>query len=183
MEDLIENFICDGYGYGDGSGDGDRIESVVPTYCGRKVYCIDGIPTIIYHVHDNFAKCAILKRDLTLSPCWVAKQDGYFAHGSSIHEAQSALMEKIFENMTEEDRIKAFIDVYSTTDTVAANEDLFEWHHNLTGSCEMGRRQFAEEHDIDLSGNMTVAEFIELTKNAYGGEVIRHLNAAYDKGE
>lgn len=52
----------------------------------------------------------------------------------------------------------------------------FDWHHRLTGSCNMGRQEFAKEHNIDIeNGEMTVAEFIKLTRDSYGGEVIRTL--------
>lgn len=62
------------------------------------------------------------------------------------------------------------------------NTDLYEWHHRLTGSCELGRRQFAKDKGIDIEhGSMTVTEFIELTENAYGGEVIRHLKERLKK--
>ena len=56
-------------------------------------------------------------------------------------------------------------------------KDFYEWHHKLTGSCEMGRNTFAEEHGIDLNSDMfTVEEFVELCKTSYGGEIIRKLN-------
>ena len=59
-------------------------------------------------------------------------------------------------------------------------KDLYEWHHTLTGSCDAGRRAFAKEHDIDLtSTTLTVEEFISLTRNAYGGDVIKQLAKHY----
>lgn len=42
----------------------------------------------------------------------------------------------------------------------------------------MGREQFARDHDVSLDGEMTVAEFIALTENAYGGEAIKRLKEA-----
>ena len=52
----------------------------------------------------------------------------------------------------------------------------FEWHNKLTGSCEMGRKSFAKNHDIDLNKDeFTVEEFIELTKNDFGRKVIEQL--------
>ncbi|MCR5588036.1 MAG: hypothetical protein K6F72_00285, partial [Bacteroidales bacterium] len=66
--------------------------------------------------------------------------------------------------------------------TVAANADLFVAHHTLTGSCLMGRKQFARDHGIDVEhGSMTVGEFIELTSNDYGKDAIRQLKEAYKK--
>lgn len=58
--------------------------------------------------------------------------------------------------------------------------DLYDWHHRLTGSCEMGRQQFAKDHGIDIDRDeMTVQEFIDLTRDAYGGEVIRRMEKGY----
>ena len=62
------------------------------------------------------------------------------------------------------------------------NEEFFVWHNRLTGSCEMGRKAFAAEHGIDMSATSTVEAFIELTKNAYGGSVIRQLAERYKGG-
>ena len=55
----------------------------------------------------------------------------------------------------------------------------------LTGSCEMGRREFAKSHGYSMKEDelLTVEEFIELTKNSYGGRVIRKLRSAYGRDE
>jgi hypothetical protein len=39
----------------------------------------------------------------------------------------------------------------------------------------MGRESFAKTHAIELSGTMTLREFCKLTRDAYGGDVIRKL--------
>jgi hypothetical protein len=62
----------------------------------------------------------------------------------------------------------------------------YDWHHRLTGSCDMGRRQFARDHGIDVdSDTMTLREFLALTKDAYGGSVIRkameNLEVVYER--
>lgn len=41
------------------------------------------------------------------------------------------------------------------------------------------KRPPVENHGLSLEGESTVEEFIELTRNAYGGEVIRALEEAY----
>jgi len=52
----------------------------------------------------------------------------------------------------------------------------FDWHGKLTGSCEMGRRSFAQDNGIDLEKDMlTVERFVELTKSQYGGEIIKKI--------
>lgn len=142
---------------------------------GNEIYMIDGVQTVIYHVRGNVAKGAIFKSDLTLDPCFIVKQNDVFAHGETLQAAQEALMEKLFDGMPEEDRIAAFMKEYPTLDTVVKNTELFDWHGRLTGSCEFGRRAFATDHGIDMTASMTVRSFVELTKNAYGGDIIRRI--------
>ena len=45
----------------------------------------------------------------------------------------------------------------------------------LTGSCLQGRESFVKDHRVDLDKRYTVAEFVEITKNAYRGDVVRKL--------
>ena len=171
------------YGSGDGSGDGSGYGSGIPkSINGEKIYMIDGVPTIIRHVRGNIAKGAILKNGLQLEDCFVVKQDEHFAHGETLAKAMEALREKLFKDMPEEERIKAFIENHDA-EKQYPNMDFFDWHHRLTGSCEMGRRAFAERHNVDLNGSMTVAEFIRLAENDYGGNVIRKLRAHYEVTE
>ena len=166
-----------GYGYGYGSEDGFGDGSGIPkSINGERIYMIDGVPTIIRHVRGNIAKGVILKNGLQLGDCFVVKQDEHFAHGETLAKAMEALREKLFEDMPEEERIKAFVENHDA-EKQYPNMDFFDWHHRLTGSCEMGRRAFAERHNVDLNGSMTVAEFIRLTENDYGGNVIRKLSA------
>lgn len=87
---------------------------------------------------------------------------------------------KALQNIPYEKRIARFVSEYPTLETIVKNKDLFRWHNTLTGSCEMGRRQFAGEYDIDVeNGSMSVSHFIELTENSYGGDVIRKLKESY----
>ena len=137
------------------------------------MYTIDGVPTILRHVRGNVAHGVILNRDLTTTNCYVAKQDNIFAHGETLAKAMEALRDKLFEDMPVEERIAAFLK--ETEDGRAYPAQYFyDWHHRLTGSCDMGRRQFARDHGIDVdSDTMTLREFLALTKDAYGGRVIR----------
>ena len=87
----------------------------------------------------------------------------------------STVAEKAFEDMSEEDRIAEFWKCHENGVKYPAR-DLYDWHHRLTGSCEMGRNTFAAERGIDLNSDMfTVAEFVELCGKSYGGEIIRKL--------
>ena len=92
-----------------------------------------------------------------------------------MREAMEALNDKLYEDMPVEDRLKGFLAAFQV-DTEYPVKQFFDWHHRLTGSCEMGRRAFAQRHNIDLqNGKMTVREFVALTRNDYGGEIIREL--------
>jgi hypothetical protein len=163
----------DGSGYGDGYGSGDGDGYGIRSFNSEPVYAIDGVPTILRHVRGNVAHGVILNRDLTTTNCYVAKQDNIFAHGETLAKAMEALRDKLFGDMPVEERIEAFLK--ETEDGKAYPAQYFyDWHHRLTGSCDMGRRQFARDHGIDVdSDTMTLREFLALTKDAYGGSVIR----------
>ena len=174
-----------GSGYGSGSGSGDGCSSSsdlgssygegIISINGEKVYTVDGVQTIIRQVKGNVAKGCIVKQDLTLRSCFIVQHDGVFAHGENLHQAMDSLRNKLYYKMSEEERIEAFLDEHKPGIKYPCS-DLYEWHHTLTGSCELGRKQFAEDHGIDVKKDeMTVEEFVELTKNAYGGETIKKL--------
>ena len=173
----------DGYGYGSGYvdgysygyGDGYGVKEVN----GDTVYIVDDVPTIIKSVRDNIAQGFILQRDLTLTPCYVVKEQNRFAHGETLHDALSALQEKLYDGSTEEERIEAFLKKFPKYDTPYPNRDLFAYHRVLTGSCRMGRESFCKDRGIDLDGSTTVREFVELTKDSYGGDIICKLPEVY----
>ena len=166
-----------GYGYGDGSGYGDGYG--VKEINGDTVYMVDDVPTIIKSVRGNIAQGYILQSDLTQKPCYIVKEQNKFAHGSTLHDAFSSLQEKLYDGSTEEERIEAFRKKFPEYDTPYPNRDLFAYHHVLTGSCRMGRESFCEDKGISLDGSTTVREFVELTKDSYGSDIIRKLPEAY----
>ena len=180
----------DGYGYGDGYGDGygsgdgrlygngDGYSDCcgVKSFNGDKVYEIDGLQTIIKSVRGNVAKGFILQNDLTLTPCFIVKENNVFAHGNTLHEAFEGLQDKLYDESTEEERISKFKEHFNDFSKKYPALDLFVWHHILTGSCKAGREAFCRDHGIDVNKDLfTVYEFIELTKNAYKGEIINKL--------
>ena len=131
-------------------------------------------------MRDNVAKGAILNFDLTLTPCYIVKEGNTFAHGETLHKAMAALRDKLFEDMPEEERIAAFVKEHKVGIKYPVS-DLYDWHHRLTGSCEMGRKAFAKDHNIDIDHDkMTVEEFVKLTEDAYGGGTIRKLKDEYN---
>ena len=166
-----------GYGFGDGSGSGSGSGyGDVTSLAGDPVNMVDNVSTIIDHVHGNAAKGRILMSDFTTKDCYVVKnEDGIFAHGDTLREAMNALLEKQFDDMPEEKRIEAFLAAHSEEKKYPA-QDLFDWHHRLTGSCMTGRKAFCLNHQIDLENDsFTVDEFINLTRDDYGGSVIRNM--------
>lgn len=122
LETKIKNFLSlsndhcngDGSGLGDGNGCDDGSDFGFGDNCGVKdingnhVYIVDGIQTIIKSVRGNIAQGFIPQNDLTLKPCYIVKERNKFAHGDTLHDAFSALQEKLYDDSTEEERIEAF---------------------------------------------------------------------------
>ena len=168
-----------GNGYGDGSGYSSSSGYGIKEVNGDTVYIVDDVPTIIKSVRDNIAQGFILQRDFTLKPCYIVKEQNMFAHGDTLHDAFAALQEKLYDDSTEEERMEAFRKKFPEYDTLYPNRDLFTYHHVLTGSCRMGRESFCKDKGIGLDGSTTVREFVELTKDSYGGDVICKLPEVY----
>lgn len=168
-----------GYGNGDGSGKGHGYDYGVKEIHGYKVYMVDNMQTIITLVHGNVAQGFILQSDLQLEPCFIVKENNKFAHGNTLRDAFTSLQEKLYDDSTEEERIEAFKQKFPSYDTKYDNQDLFTYHHVLTGSCRMGRESFVLDRGLSLDDKTTVREFVQLTKNAYGGNIIKQLPQAY----
>ena len=178
MEDVKVKAFLQIYGSGYGSGYGYGYGYGIKSVNRHPIFHVDGIQTIFHRIRGNIAKCSILREDLSFDPCFVVKSGNLFAHGRTLREAQEALQEKLFEDMPEDERIRLFVESHEGGKEYP-NQDFFEWHNKLTGSCLMGREQFAREHEVDLNGSMTVQAFIKLTENAYGGSTIRKLKEFY----
>ena len=192
----IEEFLKNGYGYGSGygngsgygdgngsgdgsgsgSGSGDGDGDGIKSFCGKEVYLIDDMQTIIESVRGNIAKGYILLSDLTLTPCHVVKENGKFAHGDTLREAFEALQEKLYDDSTEEERLQKFREHFPDFSKEYPAKELFVWHHVLTGSCKAGREAFCRDNGIDIENDtFTIHEFVALTRNSYGGETIKKL--------
>ena len=167
-----------GSGYGDGDGSGYGYGSGIKSINGESFYIIDGIPTFIDHIHGFAAKARIFNSDLTTTPCYVVRRGRYFAHGGTLRKAVESADAKLFEDMPEEDRIAAFVAAHDR-DKLYAATDFFEWHNKLTGSCETGRKAFVRNHNYSMEKEYSVAEFIAMTENDYGGNVIAKLKKFY----
>ena len=176
-----------GYGYGSGygsvygSGSGDGYGSDVLSYNGHKVYSIDDTPTIIYAVHVHYAKGAILNSDMTLQPCYIVRVGNSFAHADTLKQAIKEATEKDIECQPIKQKIDMFVEDFPTLDTKALGSILFDWHHRLTGSCRMGRENFCSEHNVSMDKEYTIEYFLDITKDAYGGDVIKQVREKYGK--
>lgn len=184
-DEAIRRFVSlgngDGYGYGYGYG------SKLKTLNGQKVYYIDKVPTLIFRTKTDgdvtYARGALVSNDLTVKDCYIAKEHDTFAHGATAHEAYKALQGKLKKAEPLEQRLAEFKRQFPSWDGEAyQNQDFFDWHHILTGSCLMGRREFAAGRGLSLDGQMTVSDFCALTRNAYGGDVIGKIPALYKHG-
>jgi hypothetical protein len=136
------------------------------------VYYIDGMPTVLKSVHGDLAHGYTIGNDLTTTECYVARGHGYFAHGKTAREATSGLECKILSGMDTDTKVEEFVKRFDK-DGKYPVRDFYEWHGLLTGSCKFGRDSFAKEHDISMDGEMGTREFLALTKDAFGSEVIR----------
>lgn len=163
------------YCTGSGKGYDDGIKEIN----GKEIYIIDDIPTIITSVRNNIAKGFIVKNDLQFDPCYIVKENNEFAHGDTLKDAYMSLQEKLYDYGTEEERIEAFKKQFPEYDVKYNNRDLFIYHHVLTGSCRMGRESFMSNKGLSLDGKTSVREFVKLTQDAYGGDIIKKLPETY----
>ena len=163
------------YCTGSGKGYGDGIKEIN----GKEIYMVDDIPTIFKSIRNNIAKGFIVKNDLQFEPCYIVKENNQFAHGFTLKDAFMSLQEKLYDDSTEEERIEAFMKQFPEYDVKYDNMDLFVYHHVLTGSCRMGREAFMSNKGLSLDGKTSVREFVKLTQDAYGGDIIKKLPEAY----
>ena len=172
-----------GYGSEDGDGEGGDVSVVnIKTFKGCDIDYIDGVPTIITHIHNNIASGFIIRFDMTLIPCYVAKAGNSFAHGKTLKDAVEEAQAKEMEEMPIEERIEKFIEVFGSLDSEHIGKEFYYWHHTLTGSCRMGRDKFCKDNNIDLEKKYSVRYFLNITKNSYGGEVIKQIIKELTKG-
>ena len=168
--------FSEGYGSEDGSGEGGDVSVInIKTFNGHIIDYIDDVPTIITNIHNNVASGFIIGFDMTLIPCYVAKAGNSFAHGKTLKDAVKDAEAKEVREMPIEERIDKFIEVFGSLDSEHTGKEFYDWHHILTGSCRMGRDKFCEENGIDLTKKYSVRYFLNITKNSYGGDIIKRI--------
>ncbi len=167
-----------GEGYGGGFGSGE-----IWVLDNKQCYItdIDGIRTALYSakVKNNIAimKGFIFNRN-SLKSTFVCLQDGKSAHGDTLAESMQDLQDKILFSLDFEKIVIDLKSKYKLTDKILACE-LMSIHRAITGSCKQGCLGWAQQHNINLEyDKFTLVEFINLTKNAYGSDMIHKLSAA-----
>lgn len=173
-----------GSGYGSGRGYGSGYGWSIKSINGFSVHLIDGVPTTLRLIAldddmNGVAIGRIVRGDLTMEKTYVVKRNGQFAHGSTLDEAVEAAEEKVLEKLPVEERIDKFLAEFPLPDVFASGAELFKWHHVLTGSCRQGREMFCKEHGLSLEAEYTISQFVAMTLNAYGGDVIAELRDRY----
>ena len=164
----------DGNGYGDGYGDGDG--NGIKKFNTQSVYIIDNQQTIITSIKNDVAKGYLLNKDLTLTPCFIVRNDYCYAHGLSLKEALKSLDDKTTLTLPVEKRIENFKNQFKNYNLKIKASLLYDWHFKLTGSCKMGRDSFCSNNSINLQKDkFTINEFIKLTENEYNGHIIKLL--------
>lgn len=171
----------EGYGYGSGDGGGGDGGDGLKSLNNQSIYIIDSIQTIITAVKNNIAKGFIVNSDLSLTSCYIAKGENQFAHGKTIKEAISALQTKLLQTSSIENRIIKFREHFKSTTIKYKAVEFYNWHTALTGSCTLGKEFFCKNKNINLNKDkFTIKEFIELTKNNYGSNIILQLEQSYE---
>lgn len=151
----------------------------IKSYNGRSIYYIEGRRVMFDQIHGNFAKCTILRIDLTTYESWLVKDFGFIAFGKTIKDAYNNARLKSWQTIPIEDRIQQFVDTHPL-DKVFSNKELFEWHDILTGSCMVGKYQFCRKNKIDLNKQTSVKEFLLLVKNEYKSDIIQQIINSYE---
>lgn len=169
------NGYGNGYGDGCGNGYGCGYGNSIKSFNKQNVYIIDNTQTIITSVKNDIAKGFILNSDLTLTSCYIARNDYYYAHGKTLKGAFKSLTDKTLLNLPISKRIENFKNHFKNYNKKYKGKTFYDWHFKLTGSCKLGRDNFCRDNNIDLSKRYTVNGFIELTKNQYGGDIIKQL--------
>ena len=148
-------------------------------HLGSPVHYIDALPCVIRSIKRDVAMVDVIDvNSFETSQMFVAKHGGLFAHGKTIEDAMEAAQAKWAETRSIEDRMEEFKGHFKKGVEYDANL-FYKWHSILTGSCQSGKDFWVKQQGFDLTNPMTVAQFFNLTKDVYGGNIIRQLMDRY----
>jgi len=169
-----------GYGNGNGDGDGDGGGFKLMVFRAKPVYYVDDIPCVFISIHGSCARVEVIDAiNFKTKQQYIFKFNNAFAHGETIKKARDDAERKYYASLDTEQALIFFKEKFKPA-VKYPNADFYHWHSILTGSCDSGKNMWMQQHGIELSGTMTVEEFIELTKDSYGGKVIQQLAEVYE---
>jgi hypothetical protein len=167
-----------GSGNGFGGGNGNQVSIhyvVIKQFKGNKVYYVDDIPCIFKSVHENYASVEVINiLSLELTKAFIGKYKNYFAHGETIRDAIEDARSKYYQSLDFDEVKEKLLAEFKKKGKLTVKE-LYDWHGMLTGSCRFGRTQFQTAHNLKNTDLLTLEEFINLTKNEFGGDLIIKL--------
>ena len=97
---------------------------------------------------------------------YVIEKDGICSHGKTLKEAKASFIFKITDHDTNK------YESWGLDKKVGAAEAITSYRA-ITGACEFGVRDFCEKKGVDLSGQFSPREIINLTHGAYGNNQYR----------
>ncbi len=138
------------------------------------------------YIKGNVAQGYLLTPDYSLPKTYVFRHKGrkgmIFGMGSTLKRAYNDLQIKLLSEESVETRLEYFLRMFPRYyNTLYSVKDLFECHGWLTESCEGGRYEFMRDHDLTFDDEMTIDEFVRLTRDEFGGEIIERLMWMYKK--
>ncbi len=132
-------------------------------YNGKPHIIADGIMSEIVHTRGNIR--TVINHGQT-KKTYLIEQDGVFAHGDTIKEAQDALLFKTADRDTSQyEGLKL--------DTVKTPIEWAICYSAITGACDTGTQYFMEKRE--LKETYTLAEILEETKGQYQYEVFKQF--------
>ena len=142
---------------------------------GKTLHVIDGIPTAIEHIDGDVAKGYALNCNAYLTPCYVIKWHGRFAHGATLREARAALEEKVFKGSDMSAKITMLAERLAVGEKHPA-QVYYGWYHRLTRSGIL-----AHDHSIQICNDMwTVTEFVSLIEDDNAKKIFTQLAEAIE---
>jgi hypothetical protein len=175
----------DGAGYGDGEGNCEfkargyktDYKAILIKLKGQDVAYVDNIPCIFFSVKGNIARVGIIRDDFSLKSAFIAKYNNFFAHGETAREALRDAENKYISSRSFEEIVAAFKAEVSPTKHYPVRY-FSDWHGRLTGSCKLGRIDFAKAHSLDLDKDkISLNEFFDLVRSSYGAEKIKQVES------
>jgi len=138
---------------------------------------IDGILTFInssWHKDNDYNICkasifdGMENGEIILKDCYVAKQNGIFAHGKTIKSAECDVEFKKLDEVGE----SQFEDL-TLTDTVSKQNAIIIYRI-IGRACQFGTDDFLENYfkNHKEKENYTIAEICEITKGQWGNEEV-----------